>query len=212
MVVRGRRWDWCWTIEAAALKGHASKQHDPCTSTRLPTPLGVFPLQSTLDHTHGLRMVYYIRLLKPPRISTGKTRKASVKFVITITTDLGDTFFPEDVELTSYLIDSKNTAKVLASTNIQWRNGIRSVNADIDVVNHPDINWPIRLYIHAKGVTQSLGLDPGDIPIIVQVYSDDIDLGNNREARRRVERVFGTYGPYLEIWEETGESIARHVW
>ena len=156
-------------------------------------------------------MVYYIRLLKPPRIFTGKNKKATVKFVITVATDLGDAFFPGDIELVSCLIDSQSQITGLDSANSQWRNGMRSVDVEIDIVNHPDINWPIRLYTHAQGV-KSLRLGPDEIPIIVRVNSDDIDLDNNREARRRVERPFFTDGSSLSIWEETGESIARHIW
>lgn len=157
-------------------------------------------------------MVYYIRLLKPPRIVTGRKRKASVKVVITITTDLGDSFFPEDIELVSSLVDSHYKVEGLGSTNSQWRNGMRSVDAAIEIVNHPEINWPIRLYIHAGGVKQIVLLSQDDIPAIVPVSSDDINLGIDREVRRRVERLFNTNGPNLSIWEDTGESIARHVW
>ena len=158
-------------------------------------------------------MVYYIRLLKPPRLFTGKKRKATVKFVVTVTTDLGDGFFPEDIELISSLMDSQHQIKGLDNyATSQWHNGMRSVDVEIDIVNHPDINWPIRVYIHAKGVKQSSKLSPEDIPTIVGATSDDIDLGNNRKARRRVERLFCTEGRNLSIWEETGESIARHLW
>ena len=195
---------------------HASKH--PCTlesilRLSLPDHSSSASTTNTRPHTHGLIMVYYIRLLKPPRIFTGKRRKATVKFVITVTTDLGDNFFPDDIELSSCLIDSQYRIKGLGeSTKSQWRNGMRSVDVQIDIVNHPDIKWPIRLYILAKGVKESLGLSPDDIPTIIGATSDDIDLGDNREARRRVARIFPTDGPILSIWEETGESIARHIW
>ncbi|KAF1360382.1 hypothetical protein EJ07DRAFT_165529 [Lizonia empirigonia] len=140
----------------------------------------------------------YIRFLKPPRIATDKrTHKPVVACLITLTSDLGDSFFPHHVELAAELVAPGTTPlaiclslkKSYAAGPLRVRIGVepQAAHDSLDDLSQPDSHG------------------------IVSAWSADFSAGSP-EAARRVERRFCFGGKMVCIWEETGDSIARHLW
>lgn len=161
--------------------------------------------------------MHYIRFLKAPRFSEGaRGRPGSVSALITVTSDLGDSFFFRDVTLTVELAqEGGDPTSILASKEIQWKIGMRTLKVELRFI--PPKKTFVSMAI--SGVTG--GTPPADDvsqPVgcnlrIVSVYSSPFKLVDGEEAGRFVERrlIIGC-NKILRIWEETGESIARHIW
>jgi hypothetical protein len=47
---------------------------------------------------------------------------------------------------------------------------------------------------------------------IVSAWSAEFDAKGGKEAGKLVERRFKVAQRVISVWEETGESIARHLW
>jgi hypothetical protein len=154
----------------------------------------------------------YIRFLKPPKIQDDH-----IKALITITSDLGETFFPEDVQLSASLRSSDDHSEVYLRKALKWKTGMRSIPVSFDTRNC-DIEWPARLHVTLRNAALSDHFESHnngtDLPPIISAWSDNLDPPNGlKEATRTVERRFTPLSNRtLRIWEETGESIARHIW
>ena len=153
-------------------------------------------------------MVWYIRLLKPPKLD----QKGHVKALITITTDLGDDFYP--IDLTVYaIIMTAHSKKVWTSEwqTLKWKSGMRSSSVEFNDAHasHPE---PLRLAVNSRRSREANVILKDDMPEVLGVWSDTFDRKKN-QAGNIVERRYRTdSGPERVIMEETGESIARHIW
>lgn len=154
----------------------------------------------------------YIRFLKVPRYQDG-----IIRATISIASDLGETFLEEDVDCTALICSADRDGEIYLRKRFVWKNGMRALPITFDVTSC-DIDWPIQVGINLKN---SPIIDPfmrhmngTDLPSVCSVYSDILDPPNGiTEASRTVERRFMPLtGKVLRMWEETGESIARHLW
>jgi hypothetical protein len=157
----------------------------------------------------------YIRFLKTPRMAVEKnTAKPQLYSLITITSDLGDSFLLHDLALSAELLDAE-TDEIIVWKTVQWSGG-RSL----------PITFPLSKSRGARPVRVRIGVEPKsscdefsklqdeDFRGTVSAWSAPVDpsaLGN--EAAKLVERRFDVGdGVRVNVWEETGESIARHLW
>ncbi|OWP03810.1 hypothetical protein B2J93_2655 [Marssonina coronariae] len=160
--------------------------------------------------------MHYIRFLKVPRLS----QPGRLRAVVTITTDLGDSFLATSIPLLVTLADSHG-GRIASPTEYLWKGtyGHRGLPIEIPVGKQAmQIREGSKMCIHAK-----------DTGIRVDNWQDILPRNpgsqNSPEPGRVVgvsgplfvngvcERVFNsTSGPELYVWEETGESIARHIW
>lgn len=167
-------------------------------------------------------MVYYIRFLKTPRTQIVKGF-VSVSALISITTDLGDAFLAQDVELQVQLIDasdpkteSKSTAVVIDNT-IKWEAGKRELKIS---TNPSKIDKKISKVVLAVGPkiggSTTLDTDLSDakrVPLVIAGWSAPFAVAQHSEAEKVIERRFVLQNDTrLRIWEETGNNIARHIW
>jgi hypothetical protein len=159
----------------------------------------------------------YIRFLKTPRIVAAKNaQKKDVACLITITSDLGDSFLPYDVQLSAQLLlCTPVDEQVLVWTTVQWRSGMRSLPIVIPLPKHHALpSSPLRLRIGTEpknAYDDYSALAEEDARGVVSASSPTFTL--NKEAPKLAERRFKlSDGSNLCIWEETGESIARHLW
>ena len=163
-------------------------------------------------------MVYYIRFLKSPRIQKEKARFLSISSLITVTTDLGDAFLAEDADLlVSLAIESSD--KVLCQKTLNWKVGKREL--PISLGPFPEQLLQHSLILCVSAVSPRRGeLPPVDyllgnfgIPLVISGWSTPFGGSQSLVAEKLVERRFGlNEGLDLRIWEETGNSIARHIW
>lgn len=154
----------------------------------------------------------YVRFLKPPKIE-GRQLKA----VITITSDLGDELLAEDIELHACLYSGDAEPTVRVYQGITWETFSRAIPVVLNIDKAKSSWWPARLYVGVDCRPDPDALveirNAGHYHGILSAFSSTLDPRNGMNcADKLVERRFVSTSGDLNVWEETGESIARHVW
>jgi hypothetical protein len=153
-------------------------------------------------------MVHYIRFLKTARVVTRTPRSVNVRSLITITTDLGDSFLLTDVTLSSSLVQADKSGTVLCRAEKQWRAGCRELSISLTMETNEN-GPPLRLHISHAMVSGEVT----SIPSILDAWSAPFSQLGNSPAEAMIERQVSL--PDLAttwIWETTGDSIAKHIW
>jgi len=169
--------------------------------------------------------MHYIRFLKPPRVLPSSPQTLSAK--ITVTTDLGESFLYADVSLVVEL-EYGNRSSVVEGKEYLWkgRDGMRSLEVSIPmIITGKRYSYPIvRMLVRPKEdkyAMDTFGAILGEVNIhnsenaggIVAVRSMDVYLNGQKDSTPSMaERIFSSTGKEIRICEETGESIARHIW
>lgn len=151
-------------------------------------------------------MVHYIRFLKPPQVTNGDAGGFTVTTLITIETDLGDDFLHSEAKLDACVIVANEAESVLHRQQSQWRNDMRHlvVRAAISSMHEGE---DLRLHVASPN---HLG---NSIAPILDAWSAPFRLADGCRADLMLERRFLLpHFPPLKIWEETGNSIAKHIW
>lgn len=154
------------------------------------------------------RMVYYIRFLKSPRIDI---QKRIVRALVTITTDLGDDFYPVDLGLFAAVISDASKESDIEWERILWKRGTRNVWIEIRKPHFKETGI-MRLLVNTQ---RTLAADSVLLSSFPEVFSVRCEIfGKDKpQAGDKVERRYRTnLGNKRLIYEETGESIARHIW
>lgn len=180
--------------------------------------------------------MHYIRFLKPPRFvrSASGAGPATLSAKITITTDLGESFLAIDLALVVELeIDDGNGKRRIVDVpglEYVWkgRNGMRALEVSVRVPlsKAKQAGRILKMLVRPKesrhtvdtfvDVLRGAGQEEEDEDAggVVAVRSMDVYTSNNGVGM--AERLFaeGKGDEKIEvcIWEETGESIARHIW
>jgi hypothetical protein len=151
-------------------------------------------------------MVHYIRFLKTPRVANRTAQAVLVTALVTITTDLGDTFLFSDANLVSSLVTADDPRNILCQDQVLWHKGFRELSLGLAVANPGQSAALLRLHVsHAKA--------SNSIPSIVDAWSAPfMTLGDSPAAALVERRLPLPRLPCLKIWEETDNSIARHMW
>jgi hypothetical protein len=158
----------------------------------------------------------YIRFLKSPRVVTDKgTSRKQVHCLITITSDLGDSFLPYDIQLAAELLATADSEEnVLVWSNAQWTAGMRSLPITFPLPKSQVSLTNLRVRVGGepkRAHDEFLAISEPDARGVVSAWSPP--FMSNVGAPKFVERRFKLPdGPVTTIWEETGESIARHLW
>lgn len=158
-------------------------------------------------------MVFYVRFLKPPRLDVSK---GVVRALVTVTTDLGDDFYPGALTLFARVVTPSCERHWQSRwQRIEWKTGLRTLWIEIRNMEHcpPE---PLQLVISTQPTLMADDVFFPNIPEVLSVRSDLFGRGNGwkkPQADNRVERRYRTNGGNERmVWEETGESIARHIW
>ena len=184
--------------------------------------------------------MHYIRILKPPRLLPSST-PLSLSAKITITTDLGESFLVSNIPLLAEL-EFEDGTLVLGegkSREYVWRgrDGMRSLEIVVPIIlprgKRKLEGEVVRMLIRPKEGDFAVDsfenvLDGQNVPReeegeggVVAVRSMSIDISPAAKPDRvsgvgMAERVFSFGSGHdvkkVRIWEETGESIARHIW
>lgn len=162
-------------------------------------------------------MPHYIRFLKPPRVEAKNKANggASVSALVTITTDLGDSFLAKNVELVATLCVENDAGKPnLFRKKFPWTETSRDVKLGIET-RVPVATGKGRARLNIRAALSIGTLDVIDGCDIVSAWSPWFPWREGGQAEKLVERQFSvgkSQAPALRIWEETGNSIARHIW
>ncbi|KAI1207703.1 putative methyltransferase-domain-containing protein [Annulohypoxylon truncatum] len=178
--------------------------------------------------------MHYIRLLRPAKLDG---RKPIVSLLITITTDLGDSFlYPDEPVDLLVSADDPLGQSVISKADqgqpFRWTAGMRVL----------DIKLPVRAHMRSDDVTCTIKIHPATQPLPSgALRSKDVlpwRIGESSSAGWglimpvSVEVVRGICSPVslrtlqldtgsqpedqlnlnLELEEDIGESIARHIW
>ncbi|KAK1248478.1 hypothetical protein MKX08_006698 [Trichoderma sp. CBMAI-0020] len=180
--------------------------------------------------------MHYIRLLKSPTHRSGK--KHILDLVFTITTDLGDSFlYPDEpINLTIHAeipndSDSQKKDLVdlsLGAEKLQWRSGMRVAKPSVDISRLMQLASNSKSKVSICISTEKFSARRvSDILATTAVLEEEEPAGqimpvwislNHDEAEVEVStrRLYLPGTPdledYVELEEEIGESIARHIW
>jgi hypothetical protein len=156
----------------------------------------------------------YIRFLKTPRVVIDKnTSTSDVYCLLTITSDLGDSFLPYDVQLSAeLLVCTGDTEDVLVWRTVQWTGGMRSLPIKVPLRKSQASSFRLRVGVEPKRThDEYASLSEQDGRGVVSAWS--AAFTPQVEAQKLAERRFMlSTGTTIKVWEETGESIARHLW
>jgi hypothetical protein len=175
--------------------------------------------------------MHYIRFLKSPRLVPNSPAVLSAK--ITVTTDLGESFLRANVALLVEL--ESEDGKILHSPKpreFAWKGteGMRSLDISLPIPMSKDkepAGEYVKMLVRPKNAKHAMvsfedvlsatyvdGDCEGGI-VAVRSMSTDIRPSPNRQKKAvggMAERVFTHGDKKIRIFEETGESIARHIW
>lgn len=172
--------------------------------------------------------MHYIRCLRPPRLS-GTDRASQVEVLFTITTDLGDSFlFPErplELTVTAYAYSSIRSVEWLLSGKGQlvWQPGQRVLKPTFRLppaVTHA-LTTGVKVQIcistspekSADGVFAILSGANNGLVMPVWLALNQADSQNKHVSTRKLRLGSpGQSSDTIEVDEEIGESIARHIW
>lgn len=154
----------------------------------------------------------YVRFLKVP-----KTDSKTLSALVTVTSDLGEDFLAADVALTATVRSPEYNGDIFLRKSLKWTAGMRAIPVTFDL-RHCDLDWPVVVHVGPKSSQLSdrfeRHLDSADMPSLISAWSSPLDApAGIMEADKMVERRFTPLSNRtLRIWEETGDSIARHIW
>ncbi|RAL08930.1 protein N-lysine methyltransferase family protein [Aspergillus homomorphus CBS 101889] len=162
-------------------------------------------------------MVFYIRFLKAPRFTKQKGA-VSASALVCITTDLGDAFLTEDVDL-HVALTAEGTGKALYQEPMTWKAGKRELPISLGPFPAHLSQQTVVLAVTAADCAKLQAPLPDSLigksglPLVVSGWSAPFGGSQSLVAEKLVERRFGPDDKLgLRIWEETGNSIARHIW
>ena len=154
--------------------------------------------------------MHYIRFLSPPKVSEGAKSILTVSAVVAVTTDLGEDFFAEDLALIACLLDAHNPEKIFDESDFTWQGHSRALKISLPCPGKY-VSRPVRMHVTTTGTQAEL--QRKHVPCILDVWSAHFDLTDKQRAEPMVERQLALCnGSTLRILEETGDSIARHIW
>jgi hypothetical protein len=174
--------------------------------------------------------MHYVRFLKSPKLVRvridARDGRQSVDAKVTVTTDLGESFLAADIGLVVCLVDGDGKNTFGPGKKYLWNGskGARSLEVSVPVARVLRMGR-VRMVVSpkeelykARTFEQVLGHDAtneDESGGVVAIRSMEINLQDGKPAETGMaERVFtaGDTTKEIHIWEETGESIARHVW
>lgn len=155
-------------------------------------------------------MVHYIRFLKLPKV-VNRDGKLSVKALVTITTDLGESFFNGRLTVVTS-IRSTDLDYVYLQRTYEWDPQRRALDIEVPL-KAKDVVWPVRVHVGPANGEAIDSIGSERIPAVVSIWSDNFCISGPVLENRYVKRTFALHDrSLLYIWEESTESIARHIW
>lgn len=151
-------------------------------------------------------MVHYIRFLSTPQVSETKKKHLTISAVIAVTTDLGDALLAQDLPVIAQISEG---VVLLLDKEFLWQSHSRVLRIEIgcDSKIHGRL---VRLHLTTRD-THNAFLDC-EIPAVVNIISAPFRIEKGSKSEETVERRFSLGGSPLTSWEQTGDSIARHIW
>ena len=151
-------------------------------------------------------MVHYIRFLKPP-IFKQNGSETYVKALITVTTDLGDDFFHQEVSLFATVLDQDDRHWY----DMLWKPYMRALWIELTLPGTIENSATTTLLVSPRRTTDGDQLSINDMSEILSARCPIVP-SHGVHGVDKVQRKLRTDKAKTDIFEEIGESIARHVW
>ncbi|KAL8922935.1 MAG: hypothetical protein Q9208_004897 [Pyrenodesmia sp. 3 TL-2023] len=157
-------------------------------------------------------MVHYIRFLKPPQFDYNIKipKRAALSASIAITTDLGDAFYPGNLSVSVGIVTQIKTIKLRVAS---WTPGMRCLKIEIKIPLEY-LTSRARLLFTSSDSLEMDSFQHGQVPYVVSAWTEDF-AGPKEPLSDAVVRCFRLPSQkvkLLEIREDNGESMARHIW
>lgn len=177
--------------------------------------------------------MHYIRFLKTPRLlSSGRGNAPSVvKAKVTVTTDLGESFLWADIGLVVELTDGTGSKVLGKGKEYAWKGSEGKRDLEIELVapvsREKRPGQVLRLLVRPKDEFRSVDAlesslrssngsesteGEGCVMAVRSMAINTVSSEFKTIGTGMAERTFKVGNSELHIWEETGESIARHIW
>lgn len=177
--------------------------------------------------------MHYIRLLRPAKFDASDRRRPIISLLLVVTTDLGDSFlYPDEpIELVIAADDAAGQSVILKTDHpSRWTAGMRVLDVKLPVKPHlkkDDVTCTIK--IHPARQSRPLGVLRSDHVLPWRLVGDS-PANQGLIMPVTVEMVKGVCSPIsvrtlqlntgsqpddqlnLDLEEDIGESIARHIW
>ncbi|EXJ65423.1 hypothetical protein A1O7_01764 [Cladophialophora yegresii CBS 114405] len=154
-------------------------------------------------------MVHYIRFLRAPQCDASK-KTVGVSAVLAVQTDLSDALLSQDVVLRAEIVEANSPWRVLHSQSLQWQPTSRALKFTIQCPGKYT-SWPIQLHVTTQQTQSAVNLS--EIPEILDIWSCAFLLSDKQRSEPIVERRLALWNnTTVRIWEDIGESMARHIW
>ncbi|KAF3907373.1 hypothetical protein ABW21_db0202576 [Orbilia brochopaga] len=169
--------------------------------------------------------MHFIRFLKLPTTTVGRRSKTSssqrevtISALLTISTDLSESFYPSNVTLRATLRAVNATRTLLTSQTLYWTAGMRSI--PVTLIYTPWARDAASLGILCVSAVENRADDMrglfavGSESRILSAWSTPFGiLEDGGKGGALVERKLQLSAvDMIRIWEETREDIARHIW
>ncbi|KAL8714679.1 MAG: hypothetical protein Q9220_001628 [cf. Caloplaca sp. 1 TL-2023] len=158
-------------------------------------------------------MVHCIRFLKYPYLVRAELPADSVilKTKITITTDLGESFYPGNVCV--YVFIARDTAAPTRLGTVHWKSGNRILEIEMSVslgFFSGDGEPRFHFTCNQSGDLDVLQIDR--LPEIISAWTDKFPNIIESDGSEVLRRFRIPDGRISEIYEATRETIAHHIW
>lgn len=154
-------------------------------------------------------MVHYIRFLRTPQTEASK-KTIDVSAVIAVTTDLGDALYSQDLDLVIEVVEANRPHAVLHCETVKWQAYSRALKLAVSCPSKY-VSRSVRLHVTTKETVSTLA--SLGVPRILDVWSATFPLSDKQRTEPVVERqLLLPNQSRVRMWEETGDSIARHIW
>ncbi|KAK3342720.1 putative methyltransferase-domain-containing protein [Neurospora tetraspora] len=164
--------------------------------------------------------MHYIRFCRPPLVEQGRSGHKTLKLVLTITTDLSDKFLCPHEPIQLSIIGAGAPANpqngpvpinLTPKNPPTWRAGMRVLKVDVLLPPQPIETVQVRPTSRQLTalITDDISSGTGD-GLILPVFADLAPGPNDHICFRSLRLPGGT--ATLQVEEEMGESMARHVW
>ncbi|OTA98526.1 hypothetical protein M426DRAFT_325905 [Hypoxylon sp. CI-4A] len=170
--------------------------------------------------------MHYIRLLRPAKFDATDPRRPTISLLITVTTDLGDSFLYPDFPL-DLIVEAHSSAGKLTTYRAKWSAGLRVLKLEIPVIpglKKGDATYTLNISPESHrlpgGVLSTNHVLPWTIPSthrhvstrgLVMPATVKMFKGVCEPVSVRTLELPDN-GLQLEVEEDIGESIARHIW
>lgn len=173
--------------------------------------------------------MHYIKFLRPPLVEQGRV-SSSLKIVLAITTDLGDSFLsprkPVKLAVIGAYTERRDGCNQLIPIDLahgsaltEWKSGMRVLKFEVPLPQQPVETIQIRPANRELTALSTADILEGKQGLIMAAYADISRSSDAAPAEAsacfrslRLPTGQGGANQTVQVEEDLGESIARHIW